>query len=71
MEIDMNKAQLTNLFETGAIFNVNTDQIFHPSFRKGFRKLRYSDMSWIAVLRAEGKQGTDRLIEDKMVYSFK
>jgi hypothetical protein len=67
----MNKTLLTTLFETGAIFDVNTDQLFHSSFRKGFRKLRYSNMSWVAVLRAEGKQGTDRLIEDKMVYSFK
>lgn len=67
----MNKALLTNLFETGAIFDAKTDRLYHSSFRKGFRKLRYSNMSWIAVLRAEGKQGADRLIEDKMVYYFK
>jgi len=67
----MNKAQLTALFETGAIFDEANDQIFHSSFRKGFRKLTGHDISWLAVLRANDQRGTNKLIEENRVYRFR
>ena len=71
MEIDMNKAQLTNLFETGAIFDEANCQIFHPSFRKGFRKMSSYDVSWQGFFRANDERGTNKLIKENRVYRFK
>lgn len=45
----MNKAKLIELMQTGAIFNTAESKIYHPSFRKGYRSLHCSDISWVAA----------------------
>jgi hypothetical protein len=57
----MNKETIVKLLESGAEFYINDDKLVHPSFRKGFRKLKTSDISWQAVSRAHGLFGTNRL----------
>lgn len=47
----MNKAKLIELMETGAFFNVAEFKIYHPSFRKGYRSLSVSDISWVAAAK--------------------
>jgi hypothetical protein len=57
----MNKETIIKLLESGAEFYINENKIVHPSFRKGFRKLKNTDISWQAVSRAHGLFGTNRL----------
>ena len=54
----MNKDTLISLFETGAYFVVREYRIYHPSFRKGWRKLTPGNISLCAAERALG----DRVI---------
>jgi hypothetical protein len=56
----MNKDKIVALLENGAYWAEG--KLYHPSFRKGFRQCRYSDISWQAVRRAHGLYGTNRLI---------
>ncbi len=67
---EMNKAKLIELLETGATFNWLEQKFFHQSFRKGWRKMKISDISWQAVDREHGILGTKRLKEAENVYSF-
>ncbi len=67
---EMNKAKLIELLETGATFNWLEQKLCHPSFRKGWRKMKISDISWQAVDREHGILGTKRLKETENVYSF-
>ena len=62
----MNKATLIQLLEDGAEFHVRDDKLVHASFRKGFRALHVSNISWTAVVREHGSRGTNRLfrVED-------
>jgi len=59
----MNKETLIALLETGAEFDHREGKFFHPSFRKGWRKLKWNDISWQAVDREHGIWGTKRLQE--------
>jgi hypothetical protein len=67
---EMDKAKLIELLETGATFNWLEQKLFHPSFRKGWRKLQISNISWRAVEREHGVYGTKRLKEIETIYSF-
>jgi hypothetical protein len=67
---EMNKAKLIELLETGATFNWLEQKFFHPSFRKGWRKMKISNISWQAVDREHGIWGTKRLKKTEDVYSF-
>lgn len=64
----MNKDKIIELLEDGATFDSSKSQLFHPSFRKGFRKLQWSDISWRAVERVHGIFGTNRLVQENNVY---
>jgi hypothetical protein len=64
----MNKDKLIQLLEDGAYFNTGTNQFVHPSFRKGWRKLRVSNISWQAVERVHGIFGSGRLIREDQIY---
>jgi hypothetical protein len=66
----MNKAKLIELLETGATFDHKEQKLFHSSFRKGWRKMTYSNISWQAVVREHGMFGTKRLKEIETTYSF-
>lgn len=64
----MNKDKIIELLEDGATFDSSKDQFFHPSFRKGWRKLRWTNISWQAVERVHGIFGTNRLVQENRVY---
>jgi hypothetical protein len=55
----MNKAKLIELLLDGAY--KQGEHLYHPSFKKGFKKLGFSNVSWDAVERAFW--GTGRLIQ--------
>ena len=57
----MNKAKLIELLKDGAVFDTREEKFYHPSFRKGWRKLTFSDISWQAVLREVGLSGSNSL----------
>jgi hypothetical protein len=65
---NMNKETLVKLLESGAYFNSAESKIYHDSFKKGWRKLRWSDISWKAVDRAHGMFGDKRLVQENSVY---
>jgi hypothetical protein len=67
----MNKSTLIQLLEDGAYFDWINQQFFHPSFRKGFRKVNKFDISWQAVERAHGIFGTKRLQVENNIYRLK
>jgi hypothetical protein len=48
----MNKAKIIELLQDGAYFNSRENKFYHPSFRKGWRKMRWTDISWQAAERA-------------------
>lgn len=52
----MNKETLVALFESGAYFVVSEYRIYHPSFRKGWRKLTPGNISFAAAERAMGER---------------
>lgn len=60
----MDKAKLIELLQDGAVFLKREDKFYHPSFQKGWRKLRTSDIAWQAVERVLGTFGTDQLHTD-------
>ena len=64
----MNKTTIIELLEDGAYFCANEYKLFHPSFRKGWRKLTSNNISWVAVMREHGVWGTKRLTETNNVY---
>jgi hypothetical protein len=64
----MNKEMIIELLESGAYFNSAESKLYHASFKKGWRKLRWSDISWKAVDRAHGMFGTQRLRKENSVY---
>jgi len=64
----MNKDTLVQLLESGGYFNSAESKIYLSSFKKGWRKLRWSDISWQAVNRAHGTFGTQRLSEQNAIY---
>ena len=63
----MNKAKIIELLQNGAYFDSRESKFFHPSFRKGWRKMKWTDISWAAAERAlRGK-----LVEEGRVYKIK
>lgn len=52
----MNKDAIVNLFNDGAYFDGKESKFYHPSFRKGWRKMTYSDISLIAAERFFGSK---------------
>ena len=57
----MNKAKLIELLKDGAVFDTKEEKFYHPSFRKGWRKLTYSNISWRAVHYELGLCGSNQL----------
>jgi hypothetical protein len=45
----MNKDTIIKLLEDGAYFDALDSKFYHPSFRKGWRKMTSSNISWLAV----------------------
>ena len=66
----MNKATILQLLEDGAYLNSGTSQFMHPSFRKGWRKMSSSSISWQAVEREHGIFGSGRLVREDQIYSL-
>jgi len=66
----MNKAEIIKLLEDGAYFSYLENKLFHSSFRKGWRKLKTSNISWMAVVREHDVLGTKRLIETNNVFTL-
>lgn len=66
----MNKAKIIELLETGATFDRKEQKLFHSSFRKGWRKMTDTNISWQAVVREHGMFGSKRLKEIETTYSF-
>jgi hypothetical protein len=66
----MNKDKIIALLEDGAFFDRKNDQFFHPSFRKGWRKMTFSNISWQAVMRLHDEFGTKRLQEIDGIYKL-
>jgi hypothetical protein len=65
----MNRDQMIALLEDGAYYDRKEEKFFHPSFRKGWRKIKMTNISWYAVERAHGAWGTKRLVNnDSAVY---
>ena len=63
----MNKVQMIALLEDGAYFDVLANKFFHPSFKKGWRTIKSSNVSWGAVQKEFFH--TKRLVsDDKLVY---
>jgi hypothetical protein len=48
----MNKAKILELLADGAYLNSKEDRFYHPSFRKGYRAMRNSDISFMAAQNA-------------------
>jgi hypothetical protein len=66
----MNRDKIIALLEDGAFFDSKSQQFFHPSFRKGWRKMKFSNISWWAVMRVHGAGGTKRLQEVNDIYKL-
>ena len=63
----MNRDKMIELMENGATFDWNEEKFFHNSFRKGWRKVERSNISWQAVKRMHGIGGTKRLVEENKI----
>jgi hypothetical protein len=59
----VNKNDIIRLLEDGAEFHWLEAKLVHPSFRKGWRKMKISNISWQAVDREHGIWGSKRLTE--------
>jgi hypothetical protein len=66
----MNKEKINALLEDGAYLNSELNQFHHASFRKGWRKMKESDISWMAIERMHGIFGTGRLLREDTIYSL-
>ena len=66
----MNRDKIIALLEDGAFFDWRNQQFFHPSFRKGWRKMTFSNISWQAVMRLHDEFGTNRLKEIDRIYKL-
>ncbi len=66
----MNSQKIVELMLDGAYLQVdyqNGDKFYHPSFRKGWRKLRWSDISFQAALNKFRKMGKKVMDENKKI----
>lgn len=48
----MNKAKILELLADGAYLNAKECRFYHQSFRKGYRAMRSSDISFMAAQKA-------------------
>ena len=64
----MNKDKFIELLKDGASMDELADKFFHPSFRKGWRKIRSSNISWWAAKTA---LRNELVCTDKLVYTIK
>ncbi len=62
----MNKDKIIELFRTGGSFNVRESKFYHSSFRKGWRKMAFSNIS----LQAAEKALQEKLITENGVTRF-
>jgi hypothetical protein len=53
----MNKDKIIELLEDGAYFDLRDSKLVHPSFRKGWRKMYSSNISWQAAERYYSNSG--------------
>ena len=49
----MNKAKIVELLRDGAYLNIAEGRFYHPSFRKGYRALQVSNISFAAAENSE------------------
>ena len=56
----MNKDKIIGLLLDGAYWNQAEEKFYHPSFRKGYRAMRWSNISMYAAKKALG---------DKLAYN--
>ena len=52
----MNKDKIIELLKDNAYYSTAENRFYHPSFRKGYRAMRWSDISLAAAKRALGDQ---------------
>jgi len=52
----MNKAKMIELFLDGAYYVLREHRLYHPSFRKGYRKILTGNISLVAVERELGEK---------------
>ena len=64
----MNKAKFIELLKDGASMDVLADKFYHPSFRKGWRKVTSGNISWLA---AQTALRNELVCSDKLVYTYK
>jgi hypothetical protein len=64
----MNKAKFIELLKDGASMDVLNDKFYHPSFRKGWRKVTSGNISWWAAKTA---LRNELVCSDKLVYTYK
>jgi hypothetical protein len=62
----MNKDKIIELFRTGGSFSVREGKFYHPSFRKGWRKMTFSNIS----LQAAEKALQEKLVTENGVTRF-
>jgi hypothetical protein len=67
----MNKVTMIELLKDGATFAILEYKFFHKSFRKGFKTIKPSNISWLAVQREHGIFGTNSLKNENNIYSLK
>jgi hypothetical protein len=64
----MNKAKFIELLKDGASMDELADKFYHPSFRKGWRKVTSGNISWWAAKTA---LRNELVCSDKLVYTYK
>jgi hypothetical protein len=64
----MNSTKIIDLLKDGATFDALADKFFHPSFRKGWVKLKSTDVSWVSVRR---KYSDSLAVTADLVYTAK
>jgi hypothetical protein len=64
----MNSTKIIELLRDGATFDALADKFFHPSFRKGWVKLKSTDVSWVSVRR---KHSDSLVVTADLVYTAK
>ena len=65
----MNKDKIIELLKDGAYFDLLNEKFFHPSFRKGWRKMTSGNISWQAAQRYHRNSGC-MVSTEKLVYSL-
>jgi hypothetical protein len=52
----MNKVKILELLADGAYLNSKEDRFYHPSFRKGYRAMTWTNISFAAAQKALGSK---------------